>query len=101
MDYIAIIHKDPNSCYGVAFPGCISAGVTLDEAKSMAAEALALAIEEMREDGEPPRQPSPLDKVMRNPDFRDGVAFLVNADVPERKVRVNITMTARDLRDRR
>lgn len=67
MDYIAIIHKDPDSCYGVSFPdfpGCISAGATLDEAKSMAAEALALAIEEMREDGELPPQPSPLDKVM-------------------------------------
>lgn len=101
MDYIAILHKDPDSCYGVSFPdfpGCISAGATLDEARSMAAEALALALDEMREDGEPPPPPSSLDKVMRNPDFRDGVAFLVSADVPERKVRVNITMTTRDLR---
>jgi predicted RNase H-like HicB family nuclease len=43
MDYIAIIHKEPNSDFGVSFPdfaGCITAGRTLDEAKDMAAEAL-------------------------------------------------------------
>jgi predicted RNase H-like HicB family nuclease len=102
MDYIAIIHKDPESPYGVSFPdfpGCISAGATLDEAKSMAAEALALALDEMRADGESAPPPSSLDKVMRNPDFRDGVAFLVSADPPDRKVRINITVNARDLRE--
>jgi hypothetical protein len=43
MDYIAIIHKELNSDFGVSFldfPGCITAGRTLDEAKDMAAEAL-------------------------------------------------------------
>ena len=43
MDYIAIIHKDADSDFGVSFPdfpGCISAGRTLDEAKNMALEAL-------------------------------------------------------------
>jgi predicted RNase H-like HicB family nuclease len=102
MDYIAIIHKDPDSCYGVSFPdfpGCISAGATLDEAKSMAAEALALALDEMRADGEPAPPPSSLDTVMRNPDFRDGVAFLVSAEAPDRTVRINITVNARDLRE--
>jgi len=44
MDYIAIIHKDPDSDFGVSFPdfpGCITAGRTLDEAKEMAREALS------------------------------------------------------------
>ncbi len=43
--YIAIIHKDADSDYGVSFPdlpGCVSAGVDLDDARDMAAEALAL-----------------------------------------------------------
>ncbi len=60
--YIALIHKDGDSDYGVSFPdlpGCISAGADLDEARSMAAEALALHVEGMAEDGlavpEPPR----------------------------------------------
>ena len=42
MDYIAIIHKDPDSDFGVSFPdfpGCITAGRSLDEAKDMALEA--------------------------------------------------------------
>ena len=43
-NYIALIHKDSDSDYGVSFPdlpGVISAGATLDEARQMGAEALA------------------------------------------------------------
>lgn len=35
MHYVALIHKDPDSAYGVSFPdlhSCCSAGDTLDEA---------------------------------------------------------------------
>ena len=42
--YIALIHKEAESDYGVSFPdlpGVISAGATLDEARQMGAEALA------------------------------------------------------------
>jgi predicted RNase H-like HicB family nuclease len=44
--YIAVIHKDADSDFGVSFPdlpGCITAGRTLDEARVMAAEALLRA----------------------------------------------------------
>jgi len=40
--YIALIHKDADSDYGVSFPdlpGVITAGSDLDEARAMAAEA--------------------------------------------------------------
>ena len=53
-NYIALIRKDPDSCYGVDFPdflGCISAGDTLQEALINAAEALSFHIEGMEEDG--------------------------------------------------
>jgi len=43
MFYIALIHKDEDSAYGVSFPdfpGCIAAGDTFDEAMAMAKEAL-------------------------------------------------------------
>ena len=43
--YIALIHKDADSDFGVSFPdlpGCITAGRTLDEARLMADEALAV-----------------------------------------------------------
>jgi predicted RNase H-like HicB family nuclease len=54
MDYVAIIHKDPDSDFGVNFPdfpGCITAGRTLDEAKAFALEALTGHIGVMREAG--------------------------------------------------
>ena len=42
--YIGIIHKDADSEFGVSFPdypGCVTAGRTLNEAGRMAAEAVA------------------------------------------------------------
>jgi predicted RNase H-like HicB family nuclease len=55
MEYIAYLHKDAESDYGVSFPdfpGCITAGSSLEEARRMAAEALSLHIAGMRDDGE-------------------------------------------------
>jgi predicted RNase H-like HicB family nuclease len=100
MDYIAIIHKDADSDYGVSFPdfpGCITAGRTLTEAKEMAAEALRGHVEEMRAAGEAVPDPSPLDEVMSHSDFQDGVGFLVSVKEPSKTVRVNITLTEGEL----
>ena len=47
--YIALIHKDADSCYGVSFPdvpGVFTAGDTIDEAMQQAAEALEFAAED-------------------------------------------------------
>jgi len=100
--YIAIIHKDPESDYGVSFPdfpGCITAGGTLDEAKDMAVEALTGHIRCLLEDGEAIPLPSSLENIMANPDFADGVAFLVSVSLPSSKtVRVNISVPADDLK---
>ena len=55
MDYIAYLHKNRNSDFGISFPdfpGCNTAGKTLDEAPRMAAEALAFHIAGMVEDGD-------------------------------------------------
>ena len=93
--YIALIHKDAHSDYGVSFPdfpGCISAGSTLDEARDMGAEALAFHIEGMVEDGLTIPDPSDLEAVMSDPDNRDGVAILIKAEVNTKAVRVNITI---------
>ncbi len=76
--YIGIIHKDADSDYGVSFPdfpGCISAGVSLEDARAMGEEALNFHVEMMVEAGEPIPEPSTLDTVMQTPDFRDGVAI--------------------------
>jgi predicted RNase H-like HicB family nuclease len=102
MDYIAIIHEEPNSDFGVSFPdfpGCITAGRTLSEAKDMAAEALTGHIEVMRETGEPVPDPSTLDEVMSKPDFQDGVGFIVSVEAPGKTVRVNINLTEQELHE--
>lgn len=92
--YIAIIHNDEGSDYGVSFPdfpGCISVGSTIEEARVMAVEALALHIRGMEEDGNPVPVPSSLDSIMALPDFADGVAVLVDAPKSARAVRFNIS----------
>lgn len=94
--YIGLIHKDQGSDFGVDFPdfpGCVTAGESLEEARSMAAEALALHIQGMTEDSEPIPEPSGLDAVMSNRENRDGVAFLVEiATRPAKAIRINIML---------
>jgi len=93
MEYIAYLHKDSKSDFGVSFPdfpGCVTAGKTLEEARRMAAEALALHIGGMAEDGEAIPEPSTIDDVADDPAMKGAVAFLVSVDL-EKTVRVNIT----------
>jgi predicted RNase H-like HicB family nuclease len=94
--YIGLIHKDANSDFGVSFPdlpGVVTAGTTLDEARDMAEEALALHLEGMAEDGEAIPEPSSLEAIMSNPENRAGVAILVSVKEGQPKiVRVNVTL---------
>jgi predicted RNase H-like HicB family nuclease len=99
--YIALIYKDADSDYGVSFPdlpGCVTAGVDLDDARRMAEEALALHLEGMGEDRDPIPEPSSLEAVMADRENRDGVAILVKAPrQAAQAVRVNVTMPADEL----
>jgi predicted RNase H-like HicB family nuclease len=93
MEYIAYLHKDRKSDFGVSFPdfpGCVTAGKTLDQARHMASEALALHIRGMLEDGETVPEPSTIDGVAEDPAMKGAVAFLVSVSL-EKTVRVNIT----------
>jgi predicted RNase H-like HicB family nuclease len=96
LHYIALIHKDRDSDYGVSFPdfpGLATAGRTLDEARAMAEEALAFHIEGMMEDGEALPEASTLDAVMSDPVTRDGVVTLISSKpAAKRAVRVNVTL---------
>ena len=95
-EYVALLHRDEGRDYGVSFPdfpGCVTAGTTLDEARALAAEALALHVEGMLEDGEALPAPSSLDEIMEERENRDAVAFLVPLPAKAtRAVRVNITL---------
>jgi predicted RNase H-like HicB family nuclease len=94
--FIGLIHKETTSDYGVSFPdfpGVVTAGATLDEARSLAEEALAFHLEGLAEDGETIPEPSSLEAVMADPENRDGVAILVAVDAgPSRSIRVNVTL---------
>ena len=96
-NYIAIVHKEAKSDFGVSFPdfpGCITAGKNIDEAKDMAQEALTLHIQGMLKDGEQLPGPSRLEEIMSDPDYANAIAYLVVSvpDAKPRTVRVNVTV---------
>jgi predicted RNase H-like HicB family nuclease len=101
--YIALIHKEAESDFGVSFPdlpGVISAGSTLDEARDMATEALALHLEGLAEDGEAIPEPSSLEEIMEIAENRGAVAVLVAAPTIDVKtVRINVTIAADTLEE--
>jgi predicted RNase H-like HicB family nuclease len=93
--YVALLRKQSDSDYGVDFPdfpGCVTAGATLDEARLMAVEALNFHIEGMVADGEPIPEPSSLHAIMTDPHHADAVAVLVDASLKRPAVRVNISL---------
>jgi predicted RNase H-like HicB family nuclease len=99
--YISLLRKDPASDYGVDFPdfpGCVTAGSTVEEAVSMASEALLFHIEGMIEDGLEIPDPSPLEGILADRHNRKAVPLLVPVDLPGKPVRVNVMVPDRDLR---
>jgi predicted RNase H-like HicB family nuclease len=67
--YVALVHKDRGTSYGVSFPdlpGCISAGDTMEEALANAAEALAGHLALMRADGDAVGKPRSVGAIRRD-----------------------------------
>jgi predicted RNase H-like HicB family nuclease len=100
MRYIAFIHKDPDSIYGVSFPdvpGCISAGDTIDEAVRNAVEALSGHIRMLEAYGDPVPSPRDFDAIMNDPDIaedREGAMTTVVPLVRDRgsSTRINVSL---------
>ncbi len=101
--YIGLIHKDADSDFGVSFPdfpGVVTAGTDLDDARRMAEEALVLHVEGMIEDGEAIPEPSSLEAIMSDPAHREAVAVLIPLKSAAKKaVRLNITLPEDVLRE--
>ena len=54
MRYVALVHKDLDSDYGISFPdfpGCIGAGATMDAVVASGSEVLSLHVRGMEADG--------------------------------------------------
>ena len=75
--YIVIVHKDPDSAYGMTFPdapGCFSAADELDDLFAMAEEALSLWAEGEVEDGRLMPAPRDLEELKRDPAWTESFA---------------------------
>ena len=95
--FVGIIHKDKRSDYSICFPdfpGCITAGATMQEAFIMAQEALQGHIDAMQEYKEPlPLIPLSLDEAVKHPLAKGALTFfMVEAELPSKPVRVNVMM---------
>jgi predicted RNase H-like HicB family nuclease len=100
MLYPVVIHKDPDSGFGVTIPdipGCFTGGETLEEAVGRVPEALAVHL--WGEEQVP--APSRLETLVDDPAYAGGAWMLVDIDtsVLGKARRVNITVPERILRD--
>jgi predicted RNase H-like HicB family nuclease len=100
--YIAIIHKDKGSDYGVSFPdfpGCISAGSNLDEARAMGQEALEAYTDFLQEEGHELPAPMSLEDAIKAT-YQEGIfaTMVITLEGEKSKMeRVNISVPSRDL----
>ena len=75
--FIAIVHKEPDSAYGMSFPdapGCFSAADEIDDLFAQAGEALALWAEGLLEDGEALPEPRDLSALIADPEWQESFA---------------------------
>ncbi|MHB1109428.1 MAG: type II toxin-antitoxin system HicB family antitoxin [Devosia sp.] len=85
MRYIAFVHKEPESIYGVSFPdfpGCIAAEDTLDKVLASAVDALASHVRLMEADGDPIPSPRSADEIAADPEFAEDRKGAMLAVVP-------------------
>ena len=88
MRYHVVVHKDPETDYGVTvpdLPGCFSAGSTLEEALANAVEAIELHIEGMLSDNEAIPQSQTLEMLQHHPDYAGGIWKTVAVDLAKLK----------------
>lgn len=86
--FIALIHKDKDSCYGVSFPdvpGIFTAGDSIDEAMQKASEVLAFAAEDWSDiTGKEFPSPRTIDQLRSDAEFQEQAVDAVVAAVPFR-----------------
>ncbi|RUV16586.1 MAG: hypothetical protein EOQ55_01015 [Mesorhizobium sp.] len=78
--YIGLIHKEDASDYGVSFPdfpGVVTAGASLGEARDLAEQALAFHVEGLIDDGEAIPEPSSLEQIMADADNQELATIIV------------------------
>lgn len=87
MRYVAFVHKDKDSSYGVSFPdfpGCVSAGNTVDEAVANAVEALAFHVQGLEADGDPVPKPRSIEAFRNDKSLRSVLSDTTFTYIPLR-----------------
>jgi predicted RNase H-like HicB family nuclease len=95
--YIALVHKDKDTSYGVSFPdvpGCISAGDTFEEAMDNASQALAGHLAIMEADGDQVPNARSLEELKQDAEFVEDSSDAVIAFVLPQADQVTILQTA-------
>ncbi|MBI4724139.1 MAG: type II toxin-antitoxin system HicB family antitoxin [Rhodomicrobium sp.] len=93
--YPAIVDKDVDSDFGVSFPdfpGCTSAGETMEDAVLGAQEALAGHVALLLADGDALPKPSLLEEVAAQREPSTVAVTLISVVLPGRARRVNVTL---------
>jgi predicted RNase H-like HicB family nuclease len=98
--YAAVLHKDPDSAYGVHFPdllGCFGAGETEDEAVDSARVSLRIYAEDLIESGQALPRPRTIHELLSDREVRasleeGGILLLVSLLLGDKKRRVNVTL---------
>lgn len=76
MRYVAFVHKDPDTSYGISFPdfpGCISGGETMDAVIANGTQALSFHVRGMEADGEAIPAARPLEEIIKDPEFAEDI----------------------------
>ena len=92
--YPAVVDRSAGG-FGITFPdfpGCVSAGSTLEEAIERGHQALAAHVEVTVEHDEPVPEPSLLDEIDEDGEGEVVLKTLIRVDLPGRTVRLSITM---------
>jgi len=104
MFYIAVVEKEDDT-FGIwfpDFPGCVSAGETLEEVMNNGRDVLAFHVEGMREDGEDIPAPTKPDFFIQSSDFSIGAnQFLVSVPLVSalgKSERVNLSIDSGNLK---
>jgi len=100
VTYVALVHKanKKGADYGVIFPdfpGCVSAGKTLEEALENAREGLLFHIDGLLNAGEVLPEPTSLESIKNNAEYRVATPSLIRIIVPSGCLkRINVSMDA-------
>lgn len=101
MRYPIVLHTDDGTRYGVTvpdFPGCFSAGDSIEEAIESVKEAIDLHAEGMVEEGQDLPFPEFITEHQKNPDYAGGIWAVVEVDLSRfdgKAEKINITLPRR------